>query len=192
MQVVLCLSEFLDTCSDSPDGATVDANGCADSQKDTDGDGVNDDIDLCSDSPDGATVDANGCADSQKDTDGDGIFDDVDNCPLISNPDQADWNNNGVGDICGDPKPLFTEKVTFVENIYPNPTDNKLIVIVKPGLEIKDLYFVDFSGKTIRPRSISRTHNNLDINVSNLNKGVYILEIVSDKEVDKVKVVIER
>ena len=24
-------------------------------------------------------------------------FDDVDNCPLNSNPDQADWNNNGVG-----------------------------------------------------------------------------------------------
>ena len=32
----------------------------------------------------------------------------------------------------------------------------------------------------------------LDINVSNLNEGIYILEIVSDKEVDKVKIVIER
>ena len=87
-------------------------------------------------------------------------------------------------------KPLF-EKVTFVENIYPNP---KMIitVIVKPGLEIKDLYFVDFSGKTIKPKSVSRTQNNLDINVSNLNEGIYILEIVSDKEIDKVKVVIER
>ena len=35
----------------------------ADSQKDTDGDGVTDDLDNCSDTPDGATVDANGCAD---------------------------------------------------------------------------------------------------------------------------------
>ena len=49
-----------------------------------------------------------------------------------------------------------------------------------------------FSGKTIRPKSVIRTQNNLDINVSNLNEGMYILEIVSDKEVDKVKIVIER
>ena len=186
------VTDDLDTCSDSPEGSTVDANGCADSQKDTDGDGVTDDLDTCSDSPDGATVDANGCADSQKDTDGDGIFDDVDNCPLIANPDQADWNNNGVGDVCGDPKPLFTEKITFVENIYPNPTDDKLTVIVKPGFEIKDLYFIDFSGKSVKPKSLIRGGDNLDINVSNLNEGIYILEIVSDKDVDKVKVVIER
>ena len=30
------------------------------------------------------------------------------------------------------------------------------------------------------------TQDNLDINVSNLIDGVYILEIVSDKEVDKI------
>ena len=84
------------------------------------------------------------------------------------------------------------KRVTFVENIYPNPTDDKLTVIVKPGLEIKDLYFIDFSGKTIKPKSVSRSGDNLDINVSNLNEGMYILELVSDKEVDKVKIVIER
>ena len=55
----------------------VDANGCADSQKDTDGDGVTDDLDTCSDSPEGSTVDANGSLDSQKDTDGDGVTDDL-------------------------------------------------------------------------------------------------------------------
>ena len=65
-------------------------------------------------------------------------------------------------------------------------------VIIKPGLEIKDLYFVDFSGKLLKPKSISRTQNNLDINVSNLNEGMYILEIVSDKEVDKIKILIVR
>ena len=44
----------------------------------------------------------------------------------------------------------------------------------------------------MKPKSVSRTGDNLDINVSNLNEGMYILEIVSDKEVDKVKIVIER
>ena len=65
-------------------------------------------------------------------------------------------------------------------------------MIVKPGLEIKDLYFIDFSGKFIKPKSVSRVQNNLDINVSNLNEGIYILEIVSDKEVDKIKIILER
>ena len=34
------------------------------------------------------------------DTDGDGVPDDEDNCPLVPNPDQADSNNDGVGDAC--------------------------------------------------------------------------------------------
>ena len=39
---------------------------CADSQKDTDGDGVTDDLDFCPDTPEGAEIDENGCGDSQK------------------------------------------------------------------------------------------------------------------------------
>ena len=46
--------------------------------------------------------------------------------------------------------------------------------------------------KTIKPKSKNRSRDNLEINVSNLNEGVYILEIVSDKEVDKVKILIVR
>ncbi len=34
------------------------------------------------------------------DTDGDGVADACDNCPTIPNPDQADGNNNGIGDAC--------------------------------------------------------------------------------------------
>lgn len=34
------------------------------------------------------------------DIDGDSIIDFEDNCPLIANPEQADINNNGVGDVC--------------------------------------------------------------------------------------------
>jgi hypothetical protein len=34
------------------------------------------------------------------DWDADGIPDPIDNCPYVSNPDQSDTNNNGIGDIC--------------------------------------------------------------------------------------------
>ena len=50
-----------DTCADTPEGATVDINGCADLQKDTDSDGVKDDKDTCTDTPEGAVIDTDGC-----------------------------------------------------------------------------------------------------------------------------------
>jgi len=37
------------------------------------------------------------------DTDGDGVVDGEDNCPSVANADQADSNNNGVGDACEAP-----------------------------------------------------------------------------------------
>lgn len=43
----------------------------------------------------------------EEDEDGDGVNDDVDNCPSNANPEQADLDNDGLGDIC-DPEPGCT------------------------------------------------------------------------------------
>lgn len=55
-----------DLCASTPSGATVDANGCAASQRDTDNDGVTDDKDLCANTPGNETADSSGCSDSQQ------------------------------------------------------------------------------------------------------------------------------
>ncbi|MFC1591359.1 rhodanese-like domain-containing protein [Thermodesulfobacteriota bacterium] len=34
------------------------------------------------------------------DTDGDGVYDVEDNCPEVSNPEQTDADNDGLGDVC--------------------------------------------------------------------------------------------
>jgi arylsulfatase A-like enzyme len=50
-----------DNCSDTPDGETVDSNGCSQSQLDDDNDSVMNDKDSCPNTTSGETVDANGC-----------------------------------------------------------------------------------------------------------------------------------
>jgi hypothetical protein len=38
--------------------------------------------------------------DTGADTDGDGVEDSIDNCPSVHNSDQADFDNDGIGDAC--------------------------------------------------------------------------------------------
>lgn len=45
-------------------------------------------------------VDGNDICFGRKDTDQDGLFDDEDNCVETPNPDQADLDNDGIGDAC--------------------------------------------------------------------------------------------
>ena len=152
---------------------------------DSDGDGVTDDLDTCPDTPAGEAVDADGCADSQKDTDGDGVTDDLDTCPNTP--------SGVVVDADGCAIPLFVEDVTFIENVYPNPVKDVLKIKLNQNLEVKDIYFVDLSGKILKPADIYQPNRReLHVNVSNLNDGIYLLNINTNKDFNKVKVVIER
>ena len=52
--------------------------------------------------------------------------------------------------------------------------------------------FIDIKGKKHNPKNITRNSTFTDVNISNLDEGIYILNIQVDKEVLKVKVVINR
>ena len=60
------------------------------------------------------------------DTDGDGIVDGADNCPTVSNPDQFDCNNNGIGDLCDAVNPGAVEICDNVDNNCNGYTDENL------------------------------------------------------------------
>jgi outer membrane protein OmpA-like peptidoglycan-associated protein len=79
-----------DRCPGTPAGESVDAAGCAASQRDTDGDKVNDSADRCPDTAAGASVDAEGCSAEQKDVDADGVSDSADKCPATPQGEPVD------------------------------------------------------------------------------------------------------
>ncbi len=78
-----------DTCSGTPKGAKVNAQGC---ELDGDKDGVVDRLDKCPTTPAGRTVNAEGC---ELDGDGDGVVDALDKCPTT--PAGRTVNAEGCG-----------------------------------------------------------------------------------------------
>ena len=97
------VNDPIDLCPDTPQGAQVDADGCAESQKDPDNDGVTGLNDNCPTTPNPGQedTDGDGIGDAcDPDIDGDGILNNADNCPGNSNPKQVDFDGDGIGDAC--------------------------------------------------------------------------------------------
>lgn len=90
----------VDLCPNDPNKTNPGICGCGVPDVDSDGDGVPDCIDRCPNDPNKIDAGACGCGSADIDSDGDGILNCFDNCPTTPNPDQADADNDGVGDAC--------------------------------------------------------------------------------------------
>lgn len=94
-----------DLCQDEPGKTEPGQCGCAIPDTDTDGDGTADCMDECPENPDKTEPNQCGCELEDADADLDGILNCEDNCPTNFNPDQADSDDDAIGDDC-DPTPL--------------------------------------------------------------------------------------
>lgn len=91
----------LDDCENTPLGEPTYTDGCSDSQRDSDADGISDDIDLCPGYDDNLDLDLDGIPDDcdpMMDDDQDGVENELDLC--TGHDDNIDFDFDGIPDGC--------------------------------------------------------------------------------------------
>ncbi|MBT6013727.1 MAG: T9SS type A sorting domain-containing protein [Flavobacteriales bacterium] len=78
--------------------------------------------------------------------------------------------------------------VDYSTNIFPNPAKNN-ITITNSNFVINSVEIYNIAGQLVKSENVNSMKANL--NVSNLDKGIYILEISSDKTSIKRKLIVE-
>ncbi|RXP46886.1 T9SS C-terminal target domain-containing protein [Lutibacter sp. HS1-25] len=97
-----------------------------------------------------------------EDSDNDGISDSIDNCVDTYNPDQADMDNDGIGDVCDDSD---LDGIVDSEDQCPNSTIGAVIDVF--GCEIFELPANNFSIITTASSCNGGNNGAIDISASN-------------------------
>ena len=68
-----------------------------------------------------------------------------------------------------------------------------LSVELKDDIQIDDIYFIDIKGKILNPKSYRKNRKLIDVDISNINDGIYIMDIrATDNNIIRIKAVIRR
>ena len=86
---------------------------------------------------------------------------------------QTSFNTN-----CSGGSVEVNEETKLVLNVYPNPVQNQLLIQLEDK-QIIEIEILDYSGRIIR----SLSQNIKSIDVSDLNKGIYILKVSTYNEI---------
>ncbi len=106
---------------------------------------------------------------ANEDSDNDGVIDSIDNCINTYNPDQADMDNDGIGDVCDDSD---LDGILDSEDQCPNSTTGAVIDVF--GCEIFELPTDNY--EIITTASSCNGGNNGAISISALNED-YIYNV---------------
>lgn len=102
-------------------------------------------------------------------------------------PDGANSNIIGLDTFSVD-RALATEGF-FTQNfaVYPNPASDVLNINAKNNTAIKEIQLTDVNGRTVKTVKANETTS--QVNISDLNAGVYFLKVTSDLGTGTTKVV---
>ena len=90
---------------------------------------------------------------------------------------------------------MFCTNIDGVEyrlNIYPNPANDQVTVYVDNLQNGAEVRIVDMLGKTVGSYSIAGGDNKVDIDLSALAEGVYLVRIVSNNNIATERLIINR
>lgn len=83
------------------------------------------------------------------------------------------------------PKPVFnasvSNQIAEIENIYPIPTSRNLFLnISNPSSKPVDILVYSMDGKMVYSKSESKSFNNISLDLSSVQAGIYIVELFVD------------
>ncbi|KPK01339.1 MAG: hypothetical protein AMK71_05950 [Nitrospira bacterium SG8_35_4] len=126
--------------------------------KDSDGDGVPDYLDKCPDTPAGVAVDSDGCP---KDSDGDGVPDYLDKCP--DTPAGVAVDSDGCPkDSDGDGVPDYLDKCPDTPAGVAVDATGCPVVIEKEPIALNSIYF-EFDRATLTQEAVETLNSNMRI-----------------------------
>ena len=110
----------------------------------------------------------------------------IDRFVLFLDQSVVNWDTYYLDDFHLPDVPLETQYLDVSENIKIFPQPAKNVVNISSVNNIFSVSILDITGKSISNTSFSKNKNNVNIDVSNLDAGVYFVSVVlNDKVITK-------